>query len=119
MVREIKDERYQTVKLFWDAGRIKTFEDIFRKIPKTVVGEDLGMKATQMTTFMNNPVDFKMVKLLQLARLIEVDYLPLVELAAKQSLAYWQAHPDGRVEQNLLYERRRGRKRKMINLPAL
>lgn len=112
----VKDERYGTVRLFWDAGRIKTFGDIFVKIPKTVVGHDLGMKSDQMTTFINNPVDFKLVKLLQLARLIGVDYLPLVELAAKQSLVYWQSRPGGDEEQNLLYERRRGRKRKVMSL---
>lgn len=87
MRKKSNDPRYETVNMFWTAGRIRTFPDIFLRIPKTVVANDLGMKGDAMNAFISNPSKYKMQKLFELADLIGVDQVELTTLAAKHAVA--------------------------------
>lgn len=81
---EQKDPRYLAVKYLLKKGEIKTFKDIFKHIPKTVVAGDMHTNNARMTRLINNPENFTLDELQTLADLIGYDYKKFVLFIADE-----------------------------------
>ena len=79
-----KDNRYNLIKPMIDQGHIKSFEDVFKFIPKTVVANDLGMHSSRFTELIQKVDNFRIKDLVLLARLCNVNPRELAELVFKQ-----------------------------------
>lgn len=76
-----KEERLALVKIVYDAGRIKKFEDIFGIIPKTVVAVTLGINVNRFSDHIKNPklLDLKTIdRIAELFDLSPWDILKLI-----------------------------------------
>ena len=82
------DTRYGTIKVFIESGHIKSFQEIFTFIPKTVVYKDLGVNFNRFDRAIKDPSKFKLDELLILAEFFEVDSKKFVDMAYEQALAY-------------------------------
>jgi hypothetical protein len=80
---EKKDHRYKTIKIVMDAGQIKSFKDIFKIIPKSVVGKDMHMNNNRMQRLIDYPANFTMEEVNIMASLIGCEYTALRDLAEK------------------------------------
>jgi hypothetical protein len=49
------DSRYEIIRVLIEAGNIKSFAEIFRYIPKTVVYRDLGVNFNRFSRAIINP----------------------------------------------------------------
>jgi hypothetical protein len=79
-----RDNRYSLVKPLMSTGHIRTFQDLFKFIPKTVIDKDLGMNYTRFTRLIENVDDFILRDLFRLADLFEIDELALLNLVHEQ-----------------------------------
>jgi predicted nucleotidyltransferase len=79
---EKKDHSYKTVKIVMEAGQIKNFKDIFKIIPKSVVGKDMHTN-NSMQRLINNPGSFTYDEINQMADLIGCEYILLRDLVEK------------------------------------
>lgn len=75
-----KDKRYSTVKNLISGGYIKSFQEIFDTIPKSVVYKDLGMNSARFNKLLSNVEGFVVKDLLRIAELIEVDGKVILDL---------------------------------------
>ena len=82
-----RDDRYSLVKPLMSTGHIRTFQDLFKFIPKTVIAKDLGMNYTRFTRLIENVDDFILRDLFRLAELFEIDELAVLNLVHQQYLA--------------------------------
>ncbi|HWK08044.1 MAG TPA: hypothetical protein VNS58_30655 [Puia sp.] len=79
-----RDPRYDLIKPMIIGGKIKTFNDIFKFIPKTVVATDLGKKVDRFTDLMNRVEGFTLEELFMIARFCELDEAQMLELAENE-----------------------------------
>ena len=63
---------------------MKTFIEIFDTLPKSVAAKDLGISLDRFTKMINDVNRFNVGKLIQLAQLIEVDELLILNLVYHQ-----------------------------------
>ncbi|WEK34159.1 MAG: hypothetical protein P0Y53_16850 [Candidatus Pseudobacter hemicellulosilyticus] len=77
---KVKDKRYQTVKMYIDAGAIKSFQDIFDILPKSILSRDLRLNYSRLVKRVHNPNLFTLREIRQMAELIEVDGLVVYRL---------------------------------------
>lgn len=54
-LNSLMDERFTAIKPLIKAGHIKAFGDIFRVIPQTVFGSELGFNHKKMRDIIKNP----------------------------------------------------------------
>lgn len=80
---EKKDHRYKTIKIVMEAGQIKNFKDIFKIIPKSVVGKDMHTNNNRMQRLIDHPGEFTMDEINRIAELIGCEYIALRQLAEK------------------------------------
>ena len=66
----IKDPRYENLKNLIESGHIKTFLGITNTVPKTTIAMDLGMHPQTFNKFLNDPGNFTLTKMADLASLI-------------------------------------------------
>ena len=82
-----KDERYKAVKRLIEKGDITEFNEMFKFIPKTVVARDLGAAPARFSEKMNQIEKFTLHDIFAIARILEVDNLAVLKLAANQYAA--------------------------------
>jgi hypothetical protein len=56
-----------------ETGKIKSFNDIFKYIPKTIVAKDLGKKVDRFNALMSRVEEFTLTDLFLIAGFFEVD----------------------------------------------
>lgn len=78
-----KDIRYKTARIVMEAGQVKTFKEIFKIIPKTVVAKDMRTNNNRMERLINNPAGFTFSEIDKIAKLIGCDYRKLRDLVEK------------------------------------
>jgi hypothetical protein len=77
-----RDSRYELIKPMLTAGNIRSFNDIFKYIPKTIVANDLGKKVDRFNELMKHVEKFTLEELFTIARfcfISEAKMLRLVE----------------------------------------
>ena len=79
-----KDKRYTTVKNLISGGYIKSFQEIFETIPKSVVYKDLGMNSVRFNDLLQNVDRFILRDIFRIAVLIEVDEKIILDLVYAQ-----------------------------------
>lgn len=96
------DDRYGRAKDLIMSGRIQTFNDIFRVVPKTTVSKDAGMTFNRFSAAVRNPAKFRVAELFVLAELFGMGYRQFVAMAVEAAIVY--------KERNLTIPGERGRK---------
>lgn len=79
-----KDRRYNTVKNLISGGFIKSLNEIYDTIPKSVIAEDLGFNSTRINNLIAHVDRFIAKDLFKLAELIGVDELEIMKLVCNQ-----------------------------------
>jgi len=77
----IKDNRYNIARIFIEKGEIKTIDQIFDYIPKSVVRNELRTNNTRFTRLINDPLEFKLIELSKIARALGIETKILVNMA--------------------------------------
>ncbi len=75
-----RDHRYDLIKPMIESGKIVSFNDIFKYIPKTVVAKDLGKKVDRFNTLMSRVEEFMLSDLFIIATFFEIDEDDIVKL---------------------------------------
>jgi hypothetical protein len=78
------DNRYNVARIFIEKGEIKTIEQIFDYIPKSVVSRELKTNNNRFTRLISDPLEFKLIELSKIARAIGVETKVLVNLALQE-----------------------------------
>ena len=68
-----KDQRYAAVKLLFEQGHIKKFEEIWKYIPMDLVARDLGHRPERFKKRFENLGLIKLDELYEIARLFKID----------------------------------------------
>ena len=68
-----RDTRYDTIKHLITEGKIRSFNDIFKYVPKTIVANDLGKKVDRFTELMNRVEGFTLAELFMIAKFCEIN----------------------------------------------
>lgn len=74
------DLRYKAMKVYIETGLVKSFKDIFKYIPKSVVRADFGFHHYRMKMFIDNPSSFQLKYINKLARYMGVETTALMDL---------------------------------------
>lgn len=77
----VKDKRYGAAKVLIESGNIKTFDDLFAIVPKTVIRADIGLNYYGMDSKLKNGEKFSLQDLLRISEYIECDPRLVIELA--------------------------------------
>jgi hypothetical protein len=77
------DRRYELIKTMFNAGKIKTLNDIFGFVPKTVVANDIGKKVDRFTALINKVERFTLEDLFQIAKLCDLEESQILQLVMK------------------------------------
>lgn len=75
-----RDHRYDLIKPMIASGKIQSFNDIFKYIPKTVVAKDLGKKVDRFNTLMSRVEEFMLSDLFIIAGFFELEEDDIVKL---------------------------------------
>lgn len=78
------DKRYNTVRNLILGGYLKTFNEIFDTLPKSVVAKDLGFNSTRINRVIDNSGRFFVDDLFKLAALLDVPEIKVMELICNQ-----------------------------------
>ena len=79
-----KDKRYNTVKKLIEMGAMKSVSEIVDVIPKTVIGLDMKMHHDTLNRHLKNPGNFTLNQIFQLASLIGVDKMAMLNLILQE-----------------------------------
>jgi hypothetical protein len=79
-----RDPRYDLIKPMITEGKIVSFNDIFKFIPKTVVAKDLGKKVNRFNQLMNRIEEFTLEELFIIAKFCEMDEGQMLKLAQNE-----------------------------------
>jgi hypothetical protein len=80
MIKHKRDHRYDLIKPMIASGKILSFNDIFKYIPKTVVAKDLGKKVDRFNTLMSRVEEFMLLDLFIIATFFEIDEDDIIKL---------------------------------------
>lgn len=80
----VTDKRYTVVKKLILANALGSFSEIFDTLPKTVLGSDLGMHHQTLTKLLADLKLFTFENAFDMAELIGVDPLAVVNLIARE-----------------------------------
>lgn len=75
-----KDKRYNTAKKLIEMGAMTSISEILDVIPKTVIGQDMGMHHETFNKLIRNPGNFTLNQIFQIAALIGVDKMAMLNL---------------------------------------
>ena len=75
-----RDHRYDLIKPMIEGGKIESFNDIFKYIPKTVVAKDLGKKVDRFNALMSRVEEFMLEDLFIIAGFFEIDEDEIIRL---------------------------------------
>lgn len=76
----VKDRRYRTARHMHNKGYVKTFQDLFEFVPKTIVARDIGWNNQRFTKAIESPDDFHIRVAIRMANLFEMDNLEFIAL---------------------------------------
>jgi len=76
-----RDDRYNLIKPMLQSGQLKSLNDIFRYVPKTVVATDLGKQNKRFNRLMHKVRDFTLGELVALANLCHLEISEILRLA--------------------------------------
>ena len=79
-----RDNRYDLIKPMVDTGKIVSFNDIFKYIPKTVVAKDLGKKVDRFNTLMSRVEEFALQDLFIIAGFCELGEEDILKLIVNE-----------------------------------
>jgi len=79
-----RDPRYDLIKLLYEKGKIKSFNDIFKYVPKTTVANDLGKKVDRFTELLNRVGGFTFDEVAMIAGFCELEESVMFELIEKE-----------------------------------
>jgi len=79
-----RDPRYSLIKPMIIGGKIVSFNDIFKFIPKTVVATDLGKKVDRFTELMHRVEGFTLEELFMIAKFCDLDESEMLKLAENE-----------------------------------
>jgi hypothetical protein len=79
-----KDKRYNTAKKLIEMGAMKSISEILDVIPKTVIGLDMRMHHDTFKRLLSNPGNFTLNQIFQLASLIGVDKMTMLNLILQE-----------------------------------
>ena len=81
-----RDTRYDLIESMISKGKIVSFNDIFKYIPKTVVAKDLGKKVDRFNELMMRIDKFTLEDLFIIARFCSIDETTILTLAKDEYL---------------------------------
>lgn len=84
LMAKAKHKGYDTVKVLIEAGHVKTFDQIFETLPKTVVADDLGFNNRSFSNKIQKPGMLRNEEQFAIAQRIGIDRLKIVELVIAQ-----------------------------------
>ena len=79
-----RDPRYEHIREKIEQGNIRSFNDIFFFIPKTVVANDLGKKVDRFNDMMEHVEKFTLEDLYQLAKHCKINGMDMLVLVDKE-----------------------------------
>ena len=79
-----RDHRYDLVVSMYEKGRVRSFNDIFKYIPKSIVAKDLGMKVDRFNKLMNRVKKFTFEDMELIADFCEMEFDIMLELWKKE-----------------------------------
>jgi len=85
---ENRDTRYDIIKPMIADGKVMSFNDIFKYIPKTVVARDLGKKVDRFTELMNKVEDFTLGEMFYMGGLFRLSESEILKLAENEYLIH-------------------------------
>lgn len=77
----------------YQRGRVKSFNDIFLYIPKTIVAGDLGIKVTRFNNLMSNVENFVIRDIIMIGSFCELDLDIVLELWKNEYLSQKRMAP--------------------------
>jgi hypothetical protein len=81
-----RDPRYDLIKPMLVDGKVISFKDIFKYIPKTIVANDLGKKVDRFTELMNRVDQFTLEELFMIAKFCDIDEEQMLKLVLSEYL---------------------------------
>jgi hypothetical protein len=81
-----RDNRYDLIEPMIAKGKIVSFNDIFKYIPKTVVANDLGKKVDRFSELMTRVEKFTLEDLYIIARFCSIKEVTILELVNNEYL---------------------------------
>jgi len=79
-----RDPRYDIISPLCQAGKIASFNDIFKYIPKTVVAHDLGKKVSRFNVLINKVEKFTLEELAMIGHFCGLEESIIFKLAEKE-----------------------------------
>ena len=76
----VKDDRYLSVQVMIEAGRLQKFSDVFKYIPKTIVARDTGHNYKAFVGRIAKPGNFTVTDINKLSGLFGVPPVKIFEL---------------------------------------
>lgn len=95
-----KDKRYRVVKNLIEGGFIKSFQEIFDTIPKSVVYKDLGMNSVRFNKLLSKVENFVLKDIFRIAALIEVDKKLLLDLVYVDHIQHKKNGSEAKVKKS-------------------
>jgi len=75
-----RDPRYATIQPMVKEGRIQTFLDIFKFVPRTVVARDIGKKVSRLSVSLRHLENFTIGELFVIGDLCDLSRTEILEL---------------------------------------
>ena len=82
-----KDERYNYVRYLFEKGEIKTFDDIFKVLPKTVLSQDMGVGSKRFRELMHNLQWLTLKEIFIMAHFFQIKEGVMLRLILQQYLS--------------------------------
>jgi len=79
-----RDPRYSVLLSMYEKGHIKSLFDIFKYVPKTRVGLDIGMRVDRLNKFLKKVETFTLKDIESIAVLSDLDLDVVMELWRKE-----------------------------------
>ena len=79
-----RDPRYSVLLSMYEKGHIKSLFDIFKYVPKTRVGLDIGMRVDRLNKFLKKVENFTLKDIESIAVLSDLDLDVVMELWRKE-----------------------------------
>jgi hypothetical protein len=89
-----RDPRYHLVLSMYEKGHVRSFNDIFRYVPKTVVAKNLGTKVDRFTKLMKRVEKFTLEDIVLIGTFCDMSLDIMTELWKEEFRRQKEAFPD-------------------------
>lgn len=79
-----RDERYDYVNYLYNKGQLKSFYDLFKKLPKSVLAKDMGIQMRRFRELLNEPQKFTISEIFIIASFFKIERWEMVRLVGRQ-----------------------------------